>query len=206
MGNTILDALGTRIQWTHNGIISIAEALTEGQLSQQPGPTSPPIGWHLWHTSRWADRLQASFQIDSLEGTYRGPLETEHWEKDSMAQAWGLSRDNLGLIETGATMTVENAVAVASTEKDKLIGYARSAFNAAEVAISNIDDEMLTQSRYSILPELKNMPDEPPVYVGDRQATRFDDLAFHISHLSRHLGMMEALKGSLFDVSGSVSI
>ena len=78
MGNIIMVGLSMRIQWTHNSIISTAEALTETQLSQQPGPTSPPIGWHLWHTSRWADRLQASFQIENLEGTYQAPLIAEY--------------------------------------------------------------------------------------------------------------------------------
>ena len=206
MSNIIMDGLSMRIQFTHNAIISIGEALTETQISQQPGPTSPPIGWHLWHTSRWADRLQASFQIESLEGTHQGPLKTEYWEKEDLAQAWKLSKDSLGLLQTGATMTVENAVSVARIEKSKLISYARRAFTAAEEAISKIDDEMLTQPRYSILPELQNVPNEQPVYVGDRQTTLVDDFVFHVSHLGRHLGMMEALHGSLFGVSGSASI
>ena len=85
MDNVTMDGLSMRIQWTHNGIISISEALSETQLSQQPGPTLPPIGWHLWHASRWADRLQASFEIENLEGTYQGPLKTEYWEKENMA-------------------------------------------------------------------------------------------------------------------------
>jgi hypothetical protein len=206
MSNTIMDGLSMRIQWTHNVIISIGEALTETQISQQPGPTSPPIGWHMWHTSRWADRLQASFQIESLESTYQDPLKTEYWEKQNLAQAWKLSKDSLGLLETGATMTVENAVSVSCIEKSKLILYARRVLEAAEEAISKIDDEMLNQSRYSILPELQKIPNEQPVYVGDRQTTIFDDFLFHVSHMGRHLGMMEALQGTLFGVSGSASI
>jgi hypothetical protein len=206
MSNIIMDGLSMRIQFTHNAIISIGEALTETQISRQPGPTSPPIGWHMWHTSRWADRLQASFQIESLEGTYQGPLKTEFWEKEDLAHAWKLSKGSLGLLQTGATMTVENAVSVARIEKSKLISYARRAFEAAEEAISNIEDVMLAQSRYSILPELQKVPNEQPVYVGDRQTTVADDLVFHVSHLGRHLGMMEALHGTLFGVSGSASI
>jgi hypothetical protein len=206
MSNIIMDGMRMRIQWTHNAIISLGESLSETQISQQPGPTSPPIGWHLWHTSRWADRLQASFQIDSSESTYQGPLAPEYWEKENMAQDLGLSKENLGLLQTGATMTVDNAVAVSRIEKGKLMNYARRAFDAAGEAISKIDDGMLTQSRNSILAELKNIPNENPVYVGDRQTTLCDDLVFHVSHLGRHLGMMEALQGSLFSVSGSASI
>jgi hypothetical protein len=103
-------------------------------------------------------------------------------------------------------MTAEAAVTVSCIEKSKLITYARRVFEAAEENISKIDDGMLTQSRYSILPELQNIPNEQPVYIGDRQTTLMDDLLFHMSHVNRHLGMMEALQGMLFDVSGSVSI
>jgi len=206
MTKIIMDGLSMRILFTHNAIISIGEALTETQISQQPGPTSPPIGWHLWHTSRWTDRLQASFQIERLEGTHEGPLKTEYWEKENLAQAWKLNKDNLGLLQTGATMTVENAVSVARIEKSNLISYARRVFAAAEEAISKIDDEMLPQPRYSILPELQKVPDGQPVYVGDRKTTVADDFVFHVSHLGRHLGMMEALHGALFGVSGSASI
>ena len=206
MGNIMIDGLRMRIQWTHNGIISISEALSEAQLSQKPGPTSPPIGWHLWHASRWADRLQASFKIESLEGAYKGPLETEYWETENMAQEWELNKGSLGLLETGATMTVEAAVTVACIGKSKLITHANRVFEAAEEAMSKVDDGRLNQSRYSILPELQNMPNEQPVYVGDRQTTICDDFLFHLSHMGRHLGMMEALRGTLFGESGSVSI
>jgi hypothetical protein len=79
-------------------------------------------------------------------------------------------------------------------------------FKAAEEAMSKIDDGVLNQSRYSILPELQNVPNEQPVYVSDRQTTICDDFLFHLSHMGRHLGMMEALQGSLFGLSGSASI
>lgn len=206
MSNIIMDGLSKRIQSTHNSIITIAEALTEEQLSQQPGPTSPPIAWHLWHSSRWADRLQASFQIESLEGTYGDPLKTELWEKDNMVREWELHKHSLGLLQTGPTMTVENAVIVACIGKNNLLSYARRVFDGAEKAISKIDDGILDQSRYSILPELKNIPNEKPKFTGDRQTYLFDDFIFHISHIGRHLGMMEALQGTLFRISGSASI
>lgn len=206
MANIIIDGLSKRIQSTHNSIITIAEALTEEQLSQQPGPTSPPIAWHLWHSSRWADRFQASFQVESLEGSYQDPLNTELWETESMVREWELDKNSLGLLQTGPTMTVENAVTVACIGKNNLISYARKVFEAAEAVIPKIDDGMLTHSRYSILPELKIIPNEKPILVGDRQTTLFDDFIFHISHIGRHLGMMEALQGTLFEISGSASI
>ena len=206
MSNIIMDGLSKRIQSTHNSIISIGEALTEEQLSQQAGPTSPPIAWHLWHSSRWADRLQASFQTDNLEGTYQYPLNTELWETGNMVRKWELDKDSLGLLQTGPTMTVEAAVTVACIGKNNLMDYARNVFEAADAEISQIEDGMLTQSRYSILPELKIVSNEKPECIGDRQTTLFDDFIFHISHIGRHLGMMEALQGTLFEISGSASI
>jgi hypothetical protein len=206
MGNTMMDGLRMRLQWTQNSIFAIGEKLSQAQLTRQPGPTSPPIGWHLWHTSRWADRLQASFLVESMEGSFQGPLAPEFWEKEHMARDWNLRKEDLGLLQTGATMTVESAVAVAGIEKSKLIGYARRAFDAVGEAMSRNDDGMLTQPRYSILADLQNIPEEKPKYVGDRQTVLIDDFIFHISHLGRHLGMMEALQGTLFEVSGSASI
>ena len=65
MGNIIKDAIHSRIKWPHANIISLGEALTDEEFSRQPGPTSPPIGWHIWHTSRWADRFQGSLRASS---------------------------------------------------------------------------------------------------------------------------------------------
>jgi hypothetical protein len=206
MSDIIKEALSSRIRWTHAKIISLGEALTEAQFARQPGPTSPPIGWHVWHASRWADRFQASFQTDSLEGTYQVLLAAEIWKKENPAQKWGLRIESFGLLETGATMSVEAAVSIASVGKSVLIDYARRVFDAAEQAISFLDDKMLTESRCSILPRLEIKPDKTPGFVGDRDTTVFDELLFHATHAGRHLGMMEALRGALFEVSGSVSM
>ena len=206
MDNIIIEALSKRIQWTHQNIISIGEALTEEQLAHQPGPTSPPIGWHIWHASRWADRLQASFQIDHLEGTYEGALVEEIWKKENLPQEWDLEVGGLGLLETGATMAVETATAIAGFDKSTLIGYARHVFETVADSISALNDEILFESRCSILPELQKRSNEKPKFVGDRHCTVFDDLLFHATHGGRHLGMMEALQGTLFGMTGSVSI
>ena len=206
MPNIIKDTLIKRIQWTHNNIISISEALTEERLAHQPGPTSPPIAWHLWHASRWSDRLQASFLIDSLEGTYQEALFDEIWKQENMAGEWDLHTKDLGLLETGATMNLPTATRIASFDKRILIGYARRTFCAVEEVISSLNDENLLKSRYSILPELQKNPGEKPNFVSDRKVTVFDDLLFHATHVGRHLGMMEALQGTLFEMPGSVTV
>jgi hypothetical protein len=181
-------------------------ALTDEQFSRQPGPTSPPIGWHIWHASRWSDRFQASFQQDSLEGAYKGALPNEIWKKESMARQWGLGTESLGLLETGATMSVETAVSVTLLGKGLLLGYAGRMFEAVEETINGLTDKMLVESRFSILPKLEKTPDEKPVFVGDLKTTVFSELLFQVTHTGRHLGMMEALQGALFGMSGSVSV
>jgi hypothetical protein len=55
---------------------------------------------------------KASFQIDNLEGTYQDPLNTEFWVTENMVREWELDKDSLGLLQTGPTMIVENAVTV----------------------------------------------------------------------------------------------
>ena len=206
MSEIVKDALSSRTRWTHANIMSLGEALTEAQFARQPGTTSPPIGWHLWHVSRWADRFQASFQVESLEGSYQVLLAAELWKKEDLAQKWGLRGENLGLWETGATMSAEAAASVAAVGKSVLSDYARRVFEAAEQTISSLEDEMLTASRFSILPRLKLESDKTPRVVGDRNTTVFDELLFHATHAGRHLGMMEALRGALFEVPGSVSM
>ena len=94
--------------------------------------------------------LEPIFGISDLRAAYR-----PYWEKNNMAQEWNLSEDSLGLLQTGATMTIENAVSVSCIAKSGVLNYARRAFDAVEDAISDFDDQKLSQSRYSILPELQ---------------------------------------------------
>jgi hypothetical protein len=42
--------------------------------------------------------------------------------------------------------------------------------------------------------------------IGERKATVFDDLLFHAAHAGRHLGMIEALRGTLFSIPGTASV
>ncbi|UCE50883.1 MAG: hypothetical protein JSV31_16600 [Desulfobacterales bacterium] len=54
--------------------------------------------------------------------------------------------------------------------------------------------------------QIKTSPKGKPLIIGQRQATVFDDLLFHATHAGRHLGMIEALRGTLFSIAGTASV
>ena len=206
MSDPIIKAINVRIEWTHQNILELAGQLSQAQFSKQPGPTSPPIGWHVWHAARWADRMQASFKMEDLADSFKGPLAHEIWKSDNIEVVWGLDGDRLGLLETGATMDIDAAVEVAELDQALHLEYARRAMAVAEKAFSELKPDLLTETRPSILPQLKTSRDAPPEFVGDREVIVFDELLFHATHIGRHLGVMEALKGALFGLAGSVSV
>lgn len=194
------------IQNSHGKLLALTEALTDDQFAQQPSPTAPPIGWHLFHMARWADRLQASFAGASTAFDVWPEHSAEIWIVDKVASQWRLEPDRLGLLETGLGMAVEDAVAVAALGKDPLLDYARRAFTAAEQAVGVLDGAQLEAPRRSILPQLQVSPTGQPYFSNDREVAVVNDLLFHIAHASRHLGMMEALRGALFAVAGTASV
>jgi DinB superfamily len=204
------DAIGRiltgRIRWTHQSIIEVTEELTDAQLAQQPSPTAPPIGWHVFHMARWADRLQASFPRASVGQGRQADPRNQIWTATDLATQWGLRPERLGSLEAGTGMDIDSAVAVASLGKATLLAYARETFAEAEQAIGEPTVAQLEQSRLSVLPQLHSSPTRQPYFSGDRDVTLLDDLIYHISHANRHLGMIEALRGALFTIAGTSSV
>lgn len=194
------------IQYSQGKFLALTEDLTDEQFAQQPSPTAPPIGWHLFHMARWADRLQASFAGASTAFAAWPEHSAELWIVDKVAGQWGLQPEQLGLLETGVGMAVEDAVAVAALGKAHLLDYARRTFAAANQAVGALDGAQLEASRRSILPQLQVSPTGQPYFSNDREVVVVNDLLFHISHASRHLGMIEALRGAMFAVAGTASV
>ncbi len=115
MSDLTAEVLIKRIKMAHVWILEAAEKLTEDELCQRFGPTAPPIGWHLWHITRWADRMQA---YTSQPGTdTNNPPNPNHgiWEKEQLAQKWGLDPARLGTLEEGSGMDFEDAAALPLT-------------------------------------------------------------------------------------------
>ena len=103
-------------------------------------------------------------------------------------------------------MDVEVAVGNGSLGSSKLIGYAHRMFEATDKLIADFSFEHLQETRQSILPQIQKSPEGKPLIIGERQATVFDDLLFHATHAGRHLGMIEALRGTLFSIPGTASV
>jgi len=71
MADAIGSAMTQRIQGTHKLMLDVTTDLDAEQFGRQPGPAAPPIGWHLWHAARFADRLQASFNSPGTQPGHR---------------------------------------------------------------------------------------------------------------------------------------
>jgi DinB superfamily len=166
-----------RVQKTHRRLLEITEDLSEERLNWYPGAHTPSIGFHLWHMARWADRLQATLPRMTASGSE--PVR-ELWEAEALAQRWGWYTDTLGYEQTGMEMSDEMAVDLTLPPRDALFDYARRAFDAADRAVAIIDDQQLEQRGIDIYEHENSVG-----YV----------LLVHLSHASRHLGMIECLRG-----------
>ncbi len=178
-------ALVQRVHMTHGWILKITEELTDEQLSWRLIQTGPPaIGWHLWHISRWADRLQASFHSKPDQGI---------WETEDLAVKWGLDPSVLGLLETGVLMDRPAASLLPQVGKGALLDYARRTFGAADQALADLEVEQFHRRRESIL--AIKISGDSAIEAPGADTTVAGDLGFHMSHASRHLGMIEVIRG-----------
>lgn len=207
MTNQIAAAMGDGITWTHQAILRLVEDLSDEMFVKPPSATAPPIGWHVFHIARWADRLQASLPNRLPADSHPSALPDQIWLVQDVAQTWGVDPATLGWLETGPGMTVENAVVVASVGRARLTAYAEQVFEAADEGVKPLRDADLTQARHSIIPGLR-IEEEPWTIVttGPNVGSLFEDLDFHSGHASRHLGMIEALKGAMQGVWGTATL
>jgi uncharacterized damage-inducible protein DinB len=166
-----------RQQKTHRRLLEIVEDLSESQLHWRPDMHAPSIGFHLWHMARWADRLQATLPTMFLAPSQPA---NEVWEADGLAQRWGWRTATLGYGQTGMEMSDEMAAGLELPHKQVLIDYARAAFAAADRAVGVLEDHQLEQRGIDIYGQENSVG-----YV----------LLVHLSHASRHLGMIECLRG-----------
>jgi len=203
MQDAIALALVDRIRSAHRWLIDATTALPEETLFRRFGPTAPPIGWHLWHISRWADRVQASLPRSSDAEGYRPNPNAGIWERESMAAEWDLDPRTLGTLEEGSGMTHEDAAALPRTiGKPALVDYATRVFAAFDAGLDELTDDAMRATRTSVMEyEIR----EGKVYKAPgKETTLAADLGFHLSHANRHLGMIEALRG-LADQEGTIT-
>lgn len=205
MNASIKDVFVMYVQWSHKSLLATTETLSVEQFVIQPSPTTPPIGWHLFHMARWADRLQANFGYDSSESVGGSCYPGEVWIRDGLAERWELEPKRLGFLETGAGMKIEDAVNVAAVGQPQLLDYATKVFTLADQTIADLPRTELSQQRPSILPRFQRTLTGELTYTEEKTVDVAADIVFHISHAGRHLGMIEALRGAL-GLHGTASV
>lgn len=164
--NVVARQLQFVCRWTHECV----SPLTEEQLRWQPNVTTPAIRFHLFHMARCADYLQNCI----TEST--GQL----WTRENIAKQWGLEPEQLGFGENGASLEGEAAMRLPLPDKEVLFEYAQRVIAATEQALAQVDDATFQRV--------------VPAY-GGRPMTVGEVITDNLEHLSRHLGMIEAMRG-----------
>lgn len=169
-------------------VLQSVESLTEDELRHRPTHTNS-IAFNVWHLARWADHL-ASILPEMTPGLLErlGPT-PELWASEGLQQRWGFP-PRLGQADTGMELDVPEAAALPLPRREVLLDYARRSFERAGRAVAALrDEDLLVPARIdpARVPWLAPAESYGPVLSWVLTYTRHDD---------RHLGMIEALKGS----------
>ena len=185
--------VGRRIRDLHSLVLDSVVGLPEDEVFRRRGRTSPPMAFHIWHLARWTDRLQA--RLPELTPQLRERLgeRREVWVSERIAVQWGLEGPGLGFGSTGTGMDHEAEVLLRLPSLMVLREYAVQAFDFAGRSVEAVDDTQFVTPCADLLHE-----SDEPTSVGAL-------LIRHLEHLSRHLGMIEALRG-LLGQPGSATI
>ena len=185
---SLVGTLVGRVAFVHSSFLRAVDDLDEEGFHARPGPKAPSVAFHLWHAAGWADALQERLgvfvpELDRLAGR------EQLWNARDLAKAWGLA-GSLGIEATGSGLDDDASAALPLPAKGEVVRYASDAFAAAEEALGAIrDDELLLPSA--------DFDDEGGWVL-------LHQFGWHLIHGSRHLGMIEALKGVL-GVRGTVT-
>jgi len=170
LGETLLRSY----RLAHERLLKAAEELSPEQFASSAGPSLHSVAWQLWHAARWDDVFASYFHRAAAQEP-----RTQVWERESLADRWSLPSGSLGRRDTGTELSDEAAEEIRFPAQEEVVGYARLAFAYADEAIQLISDDQLLA-----LPKVE--PD------GD---TKLDNVLIYLEHLSRHLGMIESIRG-----------
>jgi hypothetical protein len=166
----------------HERLLTAADAMPPEQFTWGAGPSLHSVAWQLWHAARWDDVFAAYFH----KALGQDPR-VQVWEREALADRWSMASGSMGRRDTGTEMADEAAEAMRFPDQKEVVGYARLAFAFAEEAITLVSDDQL-------LAAAKVDPD------GD---TKLDNVLIYLEHLSRHLGIIEAIRGLQYSVGSS---
>lgn len=204
---TPTEEISAQLVLRQSQLLKSVEALTEEQLTQRPGPTAPPIGWHFWHATRYTDLLQASFPNQPPECQQPVHPDRHIWQAENLAEQWGLPADQLGFLESGLGMAHDVAATIPGIiGRARLLDYGQRVFDALTTALIPLGPDDLTAARLT-MHSVKVNPATGQIEEDCTQVvTVVYDLLRHYGHVARHLGMIEALRGVLFTVNGTASL
>jgi hypothetical protein len=180
MASSTVDVVTDGIARLHEQVLKLANRVSDEQLAWRLNLHTPSISFHLWHMARWADRLQARIPDMSPEMTERLGKATELWETEKLAGSWQIAVVALGYGDTGMEMSDEMAANLVLPPKSVLIGYLQRTLAAVERSIDAIDTEQFMHEWTNLY---------------ERNGLVGESLVSHLGHISRHLGMIEALIG-----------
>lgn len=187
-GESIVGTLLDDVEGVNRDLVGAVDALGEDLFHRWRGGTAPSIAFHLWHVARWADLFQSRVSTFSSGLARLGPRE-QVWTSRHLVDAWKMS-GALGINESGWGLDDDASATLALPSRTDVVAYAEASFAAVEeVFISLRDDELLERTG--------NFYDDEPWTV-------LDHFGWYTGHSSRHLGMIEALKG-VFGIRGTVT-
>jgi hypothetical protein len=185
---TMAETLARTYALNHRNALQAVGDLGEDQLYWRP-PRSNTIAFNIWHMARWADHLQSILSTMTPALRERMDATDELWTRGRLAEKWGLPTTDLGSVQTGMGMD-EDVSASLVLPRHELFIYVNLAFAAGDHAVQKVRDEDLAvpaELEAARAPWLKS-----PAEYG----TVGSWIVVSIRHESRHLGMIEALKGA----------
>lgn len=188
--SSVADVIADMYALGHRNVLEAVAELGEDQMRWRP-PRTNSIAFNLWHIARWADHMQ--LVVGALTPGLRerlGRTSSEIWTRDALSAKWGFPTGRLGSGETGMGMDEDASAELPLPAKDDLVAYATRAFEAADRAVREVRDDDLARGA-----------EFDPVAIPWASSSDYGTVAGWIlggiRHDSRHLGMIEALKGSM---------
>ena len=175
----LFDGVRDERRQAHQRLLASVSGLTDEQLRWRPGPHAPAIGFHVFHTARWAD-----YDRQIIGGG------AQIWHDRDLASRWDLEAADLGQTSTGMGMGDEASERLILPAKAVLVAYAEEAFTAFDSFVGALSPDQLL--------DLTRPPD------AQRRSVQ-NVLMTHLAHDNRHLGMIEALRG-LLGLQGSATV
>jgi len=165
----------------HARVLKVVEELSPEQFERSLHPSVHSIGWQVWHIARWEDRF-AEILLEKLPSlTTSDGRSHQVWMDSSLAESWGLPVGKMGVRDTGTSMSDEDAAGMRLPAKAEVVRYANLVFARVDELVRSLTDGVL----------LAALPGDPD---GD---TTGENVVIYMEHVSRHLGMIEAMKGQL---------